>query len=262
MTKKLDYISKLKKILKRNRVENIDDIIEDVNELFNAKLAEGKSEGAIIKALGTPDNVAKLYIDENKQKPMKKSSKVKLAFIGICSVFAMFFVVAAILIGVGVVNFTSELDKSITASVYLESSQTDFKDDYITITLKNVSDTDFEDQVIHLIYLNTAGDPVGVAYSEQKVETIGASSTKTIIFKNPGWSYSEYNEIYACIQSIENHSNWTRLKNGREFSNYRQVIDEFKTYIVIFESVFAFLLFAVDLILIANVVVLRKKNSL
>lgn len=268
MIKRKGYISKLKKILKKNKVENIDEIIEDINELFSAKISEGKSENSIITELGTPESVAKQYIDKNKQKPMGNLSKViKFSFIGICSVFTILFTLAAIFAGIGEIDVTgaSVYDRDIEKNVYVLSSQTDFKNDYITVTLKNVSKNDFEDQILHLEYLDNGGDSVGDAYSEQKVVTIASNSTKTISFRNPGWMYSEYYEIVVCVRDIYNVSSWGTLKNGREFVeiiNDRQRVNKENTYFVICEGVLAFISFTIDIILITNVVLQKKKKCL
>ena len=100
--------------------------------------------------------------------------------------------------------------------VYLQSSKTVFNsDDTISVTLKNVSDEDFEDVVIHLTYCDNAGNPVGLAYSEQKTVTFVAEEEITIVFQNPGWVESSYNEIK--VSEKLSASNWGVLKNGATF---------------------------------------------
>ena len=256
---KQEYLKRVKKILKSNKVKNIDEILSDINELFDAKIAEGKSIQTIIAELGRPENIVKQYIGEENIGKNKKLSKLKLIFIGICTFLFLSFTCSAVLIGTGTfdVSIIDIYDSNIVLSVYLKSSETQFDSENISITLKNVSEEDFEDQIVHLMYLDAAKQPVGAAYSEQKVVTIAANDETTITFTNPGWEYSVYNEIYACYKVQNENSTWTTIKNGREFENYRNSLNTPKLYLTIIESTFALAFLIADIILIVNI----KKNK-
>ena len=128
---------------------------------------------------------------------------------------------------VGILSTTSfslqreSVAKDFSQCVYLQSSKTVFDEtsNTITVTFKNVSNKDFEDVAIHLIYINQDGEIVGYSYSEQKTLTFEAKKEKTVTFNNPGWDYLIYNEILAAEQDVNNHSTWIRLKTGRNFKN-------------------------------------------
>ena len=202
--KKKEYLKKIKKILQNNKVDKSEEIVADINELYDAKMSEGKNASEIILSMGEPEDVAKQYMDDHSFKNNKNGSKIKKIFICICSIFALGFIVSSILIGTGIIDIdqTKQYNNQIVTSVYLESAETKFKTDtnHISITLKNVAKVKFEDIFIRLIYLNNAEEAVGVEYSEQKIVSLDADSTNTIIFSNPGWTYAEYNEIYACVR--------------------------------------------------------------
>jgi len=61
MTKK-EYLDELKKELKLNNVDDIDDILEEYKEHFDFKLEEGYTEEEIAKKLSSPKEIAKEYV--------------------------------------------------------------------------------------------------------------------------------------------------------------------------------------------------------
>lgn len=72
MTKK-EYLDELRKELKQNNVEDIDDIIAEYEEHFNFKLEEGLTEEEISKKLSSPKETAQEYAP--RPEPVNKFEK-------------------------------------------------------------------------------------------------------------------------------------------------------------------------------------------
>jgi len=67
---KLDYLSQLESILKKNHLskEDVDDIIRDYAEFFEEGRRQGQSDGEISAKLGSPELVAEQILEENGHK--------------------------------------------------------------------------------------------------------------------------------------------------------------------------------------------------
>ena len=143
------------------------------------------------------------------------SKKVKIILLTVCLAFTFVFIA-------GLTGTMSQLDTTkqyFTRCVYLRSSETVFAEDSIQIALKNVSDKDFEDAIIHLIYVDENNKQVdSIAFSEQKVITIKGEKTTIYAFENPGWEYSQNHEIKVAKLNPETLT-WETLKTGRDFFN-------------------------------------------
>ena len=254
-----EYLRSLKKNLKKNKVDKIDEIINDVNEIFDVKLSEGKSEGEIILELGKPEDVAKQYFDEKAVSVSKKTSKIKIVFIWICSFLALAFTYSAILIGTGMIDIdqTKQFDEHLGLSLYVENSETKFQDGFIKIKIVNVAEVDFIDLRVFLTY---DGPHVGSDYTEQKVVTIEANSSKTISFTNPGWTYTYYNTVFANVNKGDSGTG-VRLHSGNEFIDYRASHKNDQLYLTIAESLLASLFLIIDIILIVRVIKSKKEKS-
>lgn len=72
MTKK-EYLDELRKELKLNNVDDIDDIVLEYEEHFDFKQEEGFTEEEIAKKLSSPKEIAKEYIE--KTEPVNKFEK-------------------------------------------------------------------------------------------------------------------------------------------------------------------------------------------
>lgn len=73
---KLEYLQKLRKKLQENHINDIDEIINEYEEHFSFKLADGYSEEEIVRKLGSPDIIAEQYLavktKDDRQSPGKK----------------------------------------------------------------------------------------------------------------------------------------------------------------------------------------------
>ncbi|MDP4089948.1 MAG: DUF1700 domain-containing protein [Bacillota bacterium] len=94
---KQKFLDVLAKDLEKNNVEEIDDIIEQYNEHFSRKLADGFSEEEIALKLGKPEEVAAQYESNADTSASKQANKIPLAIgigfadIWIVSFFAIVF---------------------------------------------------------------------------------------------------------------------------------------------------------------------------
>lgn len=169
------------------------------------------------------------------------SKKFKIILLTVCLAFTLVFVF-------GLTGAMSEYDKAkqdFDKCVYLHSSETVFAEDKISVALKNVSDKDFEDVVLHLIYVDQDNKVVEPAYSAQKISTLKGEKTTILTFANPGWEHSSNNEIKVAVQDKENKANWSTLKTG---SNFENIFEEIKT-VTIFSSVGIFTFLVMDILI-------------
>lgn len=91
---KQKFLDILAKDLKRNNVEEIDDIIEQYNEHFLRKIADGFSEDEIAMKLGKPEDISAQYESTKDDAKNKHADKIPLAFgIGLADIFIVSFFV-------------------------------------------------------------------------------------------------------------------------------------------------------------------------
>ncbi len=94
---KTDYLSRLKVELKRNNVAELEDIIEEYEQHFAFKLADGFSEEEVSAKLGSPENIAAQFKGEKNERKVSSGSKVfvvmAMSFVAIfeAMVYILFF---------------------------------------------------------------------------------------------------------------------------------------------------------------------------
>jgi len=145
MTKN-QYFKELKKQLKFYSVKESEDILKDYEEHFNEALINGKTEEEICKSLGSPENVAKQY--SNEDNTTKKKSHKKLL------VLTIVFGIAMLFFGITTINlfFVNGPDSNIfwlkEESVYYEQTER------LEITLKNLSMKNYKDVKLQIVSKN------------------------------------------------------------------------------------------------------------
>lgn len=86
------FLDILSKDLERNNVDEIDDIIEQYNEHFLRKIADGLSEEEIISKLGKPEDVAMQYESNTYSTAGKQSNNILLKIgIGFADIWIVLF---------------------------------------------------------------------------------------------------------------------------------------------------------------------------
>lgn len=89
---KQKFLDVLSKDLERNNVDEIDDIIEQYNEHFLRKMADGFSEEEIAAKLGKPEEIAGQYESNHYTSTSKQANKIPIAFgIGFVDIFIVSF---------------------------------------------------------------------------------------------------------------------------------------------------------------------------
>ena len=130
MTKK-QFFKELKKQLKLYAVKESEDILKDYEEHFNEALNNGKTEEEICKNLGSPENVAKQYSNEDKASK-KKSHKKFLVLTVVFGIVMLYFGITSInlLFGNGPDSNVFWMKEE---TIYYEDSET------LEITIQNIS---------------------------------------------------------------------------------------------------------------------------
>lgn len=116
-------------------------------------------------------------------------------------------------------------DAKFTNYVYCKESATTFNGDgTITVVLVNDTSRDFNDEIIHLNYLDSQGSFIGLSYSNQITININAKETKSFTFSSMDWDQyqSEYNTIKVSV--LTDNGYWTQLRNGHNFINEEVII--------------------------------------
>ena len=80
MTKN-EFILQLSNELKKNRINDIDEIIIDFEEHFAFKLEEGKTEEEIARKMGNPVDIAKDYLNQAKATKERGNAVVKIGLV-------------------------------------------------------------------------------------------------------------------------------------------------------------------------------------
>lgn len=89
---KQKFLDVLTKNLEKNNVDEINDIIEEYNEHFLRKMADGFSEEEIASKLGKPEDIAMQYESNTNTSTSKQENKVLLTFgIGFADIFIVSF---------------------------------------------------------------------------------------------------------------------------------------------------------------------------
>lgn len=142
------YFKELKKQLKFYSVKESEDILKDYEEHFNEALCNGETEEEICKNLGSPENIAKQYSNEDKT-PKKKSYKKFLVLTIVFGVIMLYF-------GITTINlfFVNGPDSNIfwlkEETVYYEETER------LEITLKNLSMKNYKDVKLSITAKNTS----------------------------------------------------------------------------------------------------------
>ena len=145
MTKN-QYFKELKKQLKLYAVKESEDILKDYEDHFNESLSNGKTEEEICKNLGSPENIAKQYVNEENI-PKKKSHKKFLVLTIVFGIVMLYF-------GITTINlfFVNGPDSNIfwlkEETVYHESTER------LEITLKNLSMKNYKDVKLQIVSKN------------------------------------------------------------------------------------------------------------
>lgn len=110
MMTKHDFLSRLTSILEKNQVPDAAEIVEEYEQHFAFKLADGYSEEEIAARLGDPEQLAMQYERGNASGP-KQSGVLTKIWLGFIDVFAgMFFLLLAacgVVISVAAIAFTA-----------------------------------------------------------------------------------------------------------------------------------------------------------
>ena len=227
MKTKEEFIKKLGQLLKNSEFTNEKDILADVSEYFDAKSEKGKSEEEIIAELGSPDDVLKQYVGENKAEIIKARSENKTALI-FGFILGVVLATFSILVSTGVINF---IPLQLIQSVYVDNSKTVFENDNISVTLVNTKNEEFVDVIVHISHIDKDKNFIGPSYSEQKIVKLGKKSTVELTFKNPGWyPPTEHTKIVACYYQS---GGWLVIHDESEFKKLDFNFDPNMIYVTI-----------------------------
>lgn len=105
---KLEYIARLDKALKTNRVEGIDEILDEYSRHFELKAQEGRTEEETAARLAPPEAIALQYGEETpkNQKPAKIFTAAGMIFTDIISALLYIAVWAVVVVmGAGALAF-------------------------------------------------------------------------------------------------------------------------------------------------------------
>lgn len=93
--KKIEFFTYLESSLKMLKVEKIDEILRDYEEIFIEGSQAGKTEEQIIQSLGDPANIAFNYLNSSMNRNVKEEKQVvkynKTVVTGICVMYTMMF---------------------------------------------------------------------------------------------------------------------------------------------------------------------------
>ncbi len=106
--KKSEFLSKLTAVLEKNHISDAEEIIEEYEQHFAFKMADGYSEEEIAARLGDPEQIAMQY--ERNTAVQKQSDVLTRIGLGFADVFAVLFFLllaaAGVVIGAAAIAFT------------------------------------------------------------------------------------------------------------------------------------------------------------